>query len=143
MESPCAVEKAAKATAKSKSKSASPEEASRATKLPAKTQPDGSYQPSLIKGTFFTKMVMASSPEAIPPVVTFRQHSMRHVHAMGNNRRVSLNTEGGREKRRKEVGGVLNVPGRVMATLQRKFWDSNKVGCRRVSLIVGVPSNDW
>lgn len=31
----------------------------------------------------------------------------------------------GREMRRS--GGVTRVPGRVVATLQRKFWDSNKV----------------
>lgn len=25
------------------------------------------------------------------------------------------------------TGGVMGVPGRIIATLQRKFWDSNKV----------------
>lgn len=140
MESNCAVEKGAKATAESKSKSASsPEEAS---ELPAKSQPDGSYQPSLIRGTFSNTMVIASFPEAMHPVVRFGQHSMKHVDAMGNNMRVPLDTEMGREERQKKAGGVQNVPGRVMATLQRKFWDSNKVGCRRVSLKAGLPSHD-
>ena len=35
--------------------------------------------------------------------------------------------DGRREERRRETGGVINVPGRILATLQRKFWDSNKV----------------
>lgn len=34
---------------------------------------------------------------------------MRQAHAMGNNIRVPLYTEGGREERRKEAGGVLNT----------------------------------
>lgn len=65
--------------------------------------------PSVYYGTFSNKMVIASSPEAIPPSVTFGQHSMRQAHAMGNNIRVPLYTEGGREERRKEAGGVLNT----------------------------------
>lgn len=31
-----------------------------------------------------------------------------------------------REERRRETIGVIHVPGRILATLQRKFWDSNK-----------------
>lgn len=41
--------------------------------------------------------------------------SLRHRHA------------GGRGGRRREPGGIVHVPGRILATLQRKFWDSNKV----------------
>lgn len=32
-----------------------------------------------------------------------------------------------KHKRVRRPGGVIDVPGRIVATLQRKFWDSNKV----------------
>lgn len=32
-----------------------------------------------------------------------------------------------REQRQNGGGGVIGVPGRILSTLQRKFWDSNKV----------------
>lgn len=32
-----------------------------------------------------------------------------------------------RENETRNTGGVTQVPGRIIATLQRKFWDSNKV----------------
>lgn len=35
-----------------------------------------------------------------------------------------------REQHR-DSGGVMHVPGRILATLQRKFWDSNKVQLSR------------
>ena len=31
-----------------------------------------------------------------------------------------------REERQRETIGVMRVPGRILATLQRKFWDSNQ-----------------
>lgn len=35
-----------------------------------------------------------------------------------------------REHRQDGGGGVIGVPGRIFSTLQRKFWDSNKVRFR-------------
>lgn len=32
-----------------------------------------------------------------------------------------------RDHQQRQTGGVMGVPGRIIATLQRKFWDSNKV----------------
>lgn len=41
-----------------------------------------------------------------------------------------------RESEMRKEGGVTNVPGRIIATLQRKFWDSNKV---MISSFMKVP----
>lgn len=37
---------------------------------------------------------------------------------------------------RREDEGAMGVPGRILSTLQRKFWDSNKV---RGSCTIGRP----
>lgn len=42
----------------------------------------------------------------------------------------------GRESEMRKAGGVTHVPGRIIATLQRKFWDSNKV---MISSFMKVP----
>lgn len=60
--------------------------------------------------------------------------SKRHARPRGVERRISLRAgaslrhchEESREERQREAGGVIHVPGRILATLQRKFWDSNK-----------------
>lgn len=41
-----------------------------------------------------------------------------------------------RNDKLREGGGVVHVPGRILATLQRKFWDSNKVGIHSISVLV-------
>lgn len=39
----------------------------------------------------------------------------------------SVRARNERRERESGGGGVVDVPGRILATLQRKFWDSNKV----------------
>lgn len=45
----------------------------------------------------------------------------------GSNRLHDGTPDGVKRDGARGSGGFMNVPGRILATLQRKFWDSNKV----------------
>lgn len=84
--------------------------------------------------------IMAEDLRASPAINSTTNSSSnsasRHGSSGRNSMEGSLHSRGGpppreyrktaRGKRQRETIGVMHVPGRILATLQRKFWDSNQ-----------------